>query len=113
MVAAFLDARLLDGYRRNGARHHGGHRAQHGDRDTARRRAVPVDLKQKSDSGATLLRHVQLLNGQRNYTVSIAEGEARDEFTCAEVDATTMDCSWAHITPTDEINNGPFRLMKH
>ena len=71
------------------------------------------DLKQKSDSGATLLRHVQLLNGQRNYTVSIAEGEARDEFTCAEVDATTMDCSWAHITPTDEINNGPFRLMKH
>ena len=71
------------------------------------------DLKQKSDSGATLLRHVQLLNGQRNYTVSIAEGEARDEFTCAEVDATAMDCSWAHITPTDEINNGPFRLMKH
>ena len=70
------------------------------------------DVKQKSASGATILHHVQVLYGQRNYSVSIAEGDARDEFTCAEVDATTMDCFWTHITPIDEISNGPFLLMK-
>ncbi|MDE0027478.1 MAG: hypothetical protein OXP69_23955 [Spirochaetaceae bacterium] len=70
------------------------------------------DLKQKSASGATILHHRYVMNGQRNYSVSIAEGEARDEFDCAEVDATTMDCFWTYITPTDETTIGPLRLTK-
>lgn len=70
------------------------------------------DLKQKSDSGATIQHHRYVMNGQRNYSVSIAEGDARDEFDCAEVDATTMDCFWTNRTPIGEIHNGPFRLMK-
>ena len=72
------------------------------------------DLKQKSEGGtATVLHHVEVLDGQRTYAVSIAEGGSRDDFICAEVDATTMSCSWLYETPTgDEIPNGPFLLMK-
>ena len=71
------------------------------------------DLKQMSDRGATIEHHEQDLNGKRNYAVSIAEGKARNDFDCTEVDATTMNCSWIQVTPAgNEIQNGPFLLTK-
>lgn len=71
------------------------------------------DFKEQAADGTSVILHdVGLLEGQRYYAASIIDGESHDDFICVEVDAITMDCIWTHVTPIDEIHNGPFRMRK-